>query len=94
MKIIEIVKLALGGKYDKVLDEIKELPPKAIGEFIDEIQKEGKDFINDFLMHLSDDQLKTWRWLSSAEREHEYILSIPDEELTQQDLADLKGTDF
>lgn len=94
MKVSEIVKLAVNGEYDKVITEIKELPPKAIGEFIDVMQNEGKDFITDFLMYLSDDQLKTWNWLSSAERQREYIMSIPEQDLTQQDFADLKGTDF
>ena len=94
IKMSEIIELALDGEYDEVISQIKELPPKAVGEFIDGIQDKGKDFITYFLMHLSDEQLKTWHWLSSAEREREYIMSIPEQELTQQDLADLKGTDF
>ena len=94
IKMSEIIELALDGEYDEVISQIKELPPKAVGEFIDGIQDKGKDFITYFLMHLSDDQLKTWHWLSSAEREREYIMSIPEQDLTQQDLADLKGTDF
>lgn len=94
VKMSEIVNLALDGEYDEVISQVKELPPKAVGEFIDGIQDKGKDFITYFLMHLSDDQLKTWHWLSSAEREREYIMSIPEQDLTQQDLADLKGTDF
>ena len=66
MKVSEIVKLAVNGEYDKVITKIKELPPKAIGEFIDVMQNEGKDFITDFLMHLSDDQLKIWNFAKSA----------------------------
>lgn len=94
MKMSKIVKFALNGEYDEVISQIKELPPKSVGEFIDAIQDEGKDFIEDFLIHLSEEQLKTWHWLSSAEREREYIMSIPEQDLTQQDLADLRGTDF
>lgn len=94
MKMTEIVNLAINGEYDKVIKKIKNLPPKATGEFIDAIQEEGKDFINDFLIHLSDDQLKMWNWLVSAKREQEYIISIPEKDLTEKDFADLKGTDF
>lgn len=94
MKMSEIVKLALDGKYDEAISQIKELPPRAVGEFIDGVQDKGGDFVEDFLMHLSDEQLKTWRWLESSKRESEYFLSLPYESLTEQDLADLRATDF
>lgn len=94
MKMSDVIKLTLDHKYDEVLVKIKELPPRAIYEFIEEFEDGGKDFVEDFLIHLSKDQLKTWHWLSSAEREREYIMSIPEQDLTQQDLADLRGTDF
>ena len=46
------------------------------------------------LQPLFSQRVKTWNWLSSAERQREYIMSIPEQDLTQQDFADLKGTDF
>jgi hypothetical protein len=94
MQITEIVNLVIDGKYDKGIKEIKNLPPRAIYEFIDELQKKGKDFVDDFLIHLSDDQYKEWKWLASSKRVQEYIMSIPEKDLTEQDFADLKSTDF
>ena len=41
MKMSEIVKLALDGKYDEAISQIKELPPRAVGEFIDGVQDKG-----------------------------------------------------
>lgn len=92
MKIKDIVQLAVQGKFEQVLKELGKLHPEKASEFITELQEEKKDFIDDFLMLLSDDQRKEWNWLVSAERERKYLLSMS--KLTEQDMMNLKSCDF
>lgn len=94
MEVKDIVKMALNSEYEKVISEIKKLPPSAVNDFIDEIQDKGKDFVDDFFLLLTDDQRKEWRWLESAERERDYIMSIPYEDITDEDLENLKCCDI
>lgn len=93
MKVKDIVKIALNGEYEKAINEIKKSPPSTVNDFIDEIQDEGNDFVDDFFLLLTDAQRKEWNWLASAERERDYILSIPDKDLTDEDLENLKCCD-
>ena len=94
MEIANIVQLAVQGMIEQSLNELSKLHPRKISEFIVAFQNGQKDFVDDFLMLLSDDQRKEWNWLASSERERKYFLSIPDDQLTEQDWFDFKGCDF
>jgi F0F1-type ATP synthase delta subunit len=94
MEMKDIVQLVVQNKFERVLKELKKLHPEKVNEFILALQNEGKDFIDDFLRLLSDNQRKEWNWLASAKREREYLLSIPDDKMTEQDIMELKSCDF
>lgn len=94
MEIGNIVQLAVQGKFEQSLIELSKQHPRKANEFVILFQNEQKDFVDDFLMLLSDDQRKEWDWLASSEREQKYFLSIPDDQLIKQDWFDFRSCDF
>lgn len=90
----QLYEQAINKNYDLVLNELEKLPPRAINEFAEEFRKHKKEAGSDFLDQLSDEQYDRFRELSSTQRERDYFMSIPDEEMTDQDWADLRATDF
>ncbi len=94
MEMEEIVNLALNGKYDEAFSELEKLPPRAMHEFWAGVNANEQDVIDDFYMHMSKEQGDKLSWLCSSRRITKYILSIPEEEMTDQDWADLRAADF
>lgn len=88
----ELIKLIRSEKYNDALSFLEKLPTNYIYDFIESFQSSGYDIVNDFLINLSQDQLKKWQWLASSKREQEEILSHSD--VRDDDIAFLKTTDF
>lgn len=53
-----------------------------------------QDKWDEYYDSLTDEQRKRLHWLSSSEREKEYLLSLPEEDMTEQNWNDLKSCDF
>ncbi len=94
MEMEEIVNLALNKKYDEAFSELEKLPPRAMNEFADRMNAKDEYALDNLYMHLSKEQNEKFHWLSSSRRVTKYILSIPEEEMTDQDWADLRAADF
>jgi len=43
---------------------------------------------------MNDTELEKFKHLMSSEREREYLMAIPEEEMTDQDWLDLRSCDF
>lgn len=95
MTIDVLVQLIAEKKYDEWLDALEKEAPRAINQCLDEAAKKGLD-IGDFTEQIcdNDERYKRLRWLGSTQREREYFMSIPDEEMTHQDWLDFRACDF
>lgn len=94
MDLKEIIDMAVDQKYDELIEELEKLPPRSFTAFYKAFSDTGKDLYYDLEEKLTEEQRKKFRWLGSSEREREYLLSIPEGEMTEQDWFDLKTTDF
>lgn len=106
----KVLKLALEKKYDEMMDELENLPPRALyGLAKLMIAKMGEDYFGGFLdimsghgvdegitaeNEVSEEQVERWKWLNSTKREREYFMSIDEENMTAQDWFDFRATDF
>lgn len=82
------------GEYVKVLEALEKLPPRDFKELFISLVNTYEDVFEVLNMNLSEEQWKKLLWLDSSEREREYLLSIPEEEMTEQDWNDLRACDF
>ena len=103
--IDKIYELAIGKKYDEMMDELEKLPRRAVDVLIRKmIAEKGEDYTDKFFYDtmegfgeendVSIEQLERWKWLNSTQREREYLMSISEEDMTDQDWFDLRATDF
>lgn len=103
--IDKIYDLAISRKYDEMMDELEKLPRRAVDALIKKmILGKGEDYTDVFFnetmfgygdkREVSEEQVKRWKWLNSTQREREYLMSINEEDMTDQDWADLRATDF
>lgn len=105
-----VLKLAVEKQYDKMMDELENLPPRALYVLAKlMIAKMGEEYFGDFLdimsghgvdagitveNEVSEEQVERYKWLNSTKREREYLMSIGEENMTAQDWFDLRATDF
>lgn len=94
MSIEEITTNALNGEYDLAIEELRKLSPDKMNDFYICIKSQKRDLFDDFLDKLSEEQYKKFKYLESSERQRKYLLSKPYEELSEQELADLRACDF
>ncbi len=93
------VEYAKRENFSASLEEMEKLPPRAMNDFcrmyLDWLQKsvENAD-ISDLYNKMSDDEVEKFKYLGSSERERKYLMSIPEEEMIDQDWMDLKSCDF
>ncbi len=90
-----MIEKALAENWDEVLEYLKNSKPQVYDSFFD-------TFICDYKNGEYPDDLKEWgmtetqkelmRWLDSSERRTEYYNSIPEDEMTDYDWADLKAS--
>ena len=103
--IDKIYDLAIGKKYDEMMDELEKLPRRAVDVLIRKmIAEKGEDYTDKFFYDtmegfgeendVSIEQIERWNWLNSSQREREYLMSINEEDMTDQDWSDLRATDF
>ena len=85
-------------KYDELLTYFESLPPR---EFSDSFillenteQKKGVNVIEVLYSEWTEEQWKLFRWLDSSDRMRKYILAKKEEDLTDQDIFDLRACDF
>ena len=93
----EVTDLFESGKYIELLQLLEEMTPRTYSEvfvYLVNSQYEEKriEVFEVLFDNLSTEQYKKLRWLGSSERE--YLMSIPEDELTDQDWADLRACDF
>lgn len=95
MTIDVLVQLIAKKKYDEWLDALEKEPPRAIQQSINAAAEKGIDTLS-FTEQILDNEerYKRIRWLGSTQREREYFMSIPDEEMTHQDWLDFRACDF
>ena len=91
MTLDELVKLANAGAYDELLGALEKLPPRMMVRFGRAFAAQGKDTYDDLIVYFTDEQRKRLKWLDSSEREREYLMAIPDEEMTDEDWFDLRA---
>lgn len=90
----ELYKMTIDRNYKKVLEELEKLPPAMMVEFAEEFKKHGQNANDDFVDLLDNEEYKLFKYLESSERKRNYLASISDKEMTEQEWADLKATDF
>lgn len=95
MTLDALVQLIAENKYDEWLDALENEPPRVVLDSIHAAAEKGIDTLS-FTEILQEDKERYKRlcWLVSTEREREYFMAIPDEEMTDQDWFDFRATDF
>lgn len=94
MDIEKLFELADAGSYDELMDALEAMPPRMLMRFAESFEKKGKNIFEDLIDDFTEAQKERMHWLGSSEREREYLMSIPDEEMTDEDWFDLRATDF
>lgn len=83
------------GDFNAMLSALEKMHPKCIYEVADALFNSGDyDYDDDFYTKLSLEQRRKWKWLQSSERTTKYLMKIPDDQLTDYDLAMLRTCDF
>ena len=85
----ELIEKAQQNKWDEVFDILENKPPRAYDEFMLEYMAK---YNNGNFPDFDDRLLDSSRWLGSSERRIKYYNSIPEEEMTDADWADLKAS--
>ena len=93
------VEYAKRENFVAALDELEKLPPKAVNDFcriyFDWLQDLVEDAdISDLYDKMEDAEIEKFKYLMSSERERKYLMSIPEEEVTDRDWLNLRSCDF
>ena len=95
MKAIELFEEK---KYDELLTYFESLPPREFSDrfiLLENIeQKKGVNVIEILYSEWTEEQWKLFDWLDSSDRMRKYILAKKEEDLTDQDIFDLRACDF
>lgn len=87
-----VIKLLEEEKWDDALAIFENIRPwqidEALGEFV---HRTNYDDLSDLM---SEDQWYRLKRLCCSERRCEYYMNIPDEEMSDEDWADLRASDF
>ena len=86
----ELLKLAIDGKWNAVLEKLKDESPLTLDRFIGEYCRATN--CDDFGDNFTKEQRHLLRELSSSDRRVEYYKKIPIEEMTDEEYADYKAS--
>lgn len=98
-RVKNAVEYAKRENFTAVLEELEKLPPKAVNDFcemyLEWLQHFVKDAdISDLYEKMNDTEIEKFKYLMSSERERKYLMTIPEEEMTDQDWLNLRSCDF
>ena len=87
-----VVQLLVENRWDDAFDYLEKERPWlldiSLGEFC---RRTGCEGIDDLMRP---EQIQRYKWLESSKRRVDYYMQIPDEEMTDEDWADLRASDF
>ena len=98
-KVENAVEYAKRENFSAALTELEKLPPKALNYFCEAYFEWLQNFIkdadiSDLYEKMTDTEIEKFKYLMSSEREREFLLNIPEEEMTDQDWLNLRSCDF
>ncbi len=94
MSIEKIYAMAIEGKHEDVLLELEKQPPTVMKHFFAEFVKDKKDLFVDFYDKLTDEQQEKFKWLESSERMQKYLMTVSDDDISDELWNESKACDF